>query len=143
VNILRNSYGSIAPYNRNSEGTFKNQLSVVDWIYSDAGKQPFGYFVYDIPGVTYSMDYMMWWVGKTKYHYVTQSSKQPITYLILFPFKAGDLNAHVFWMTHTVRTEGKLLAKKKFSSGIEVRKLGISPDEPPPHPNYFQNLIFR
>lgn len=131
------------PYISSSEGTYINQLHAVDSVFNDAKGKPFGYFVYDAPIVTYSMDYLMWWRGKTKYHYIPVSQKLPLTYLVLLPAPTGDIHAHDFWKKYTVRTNGRVLEEKTIAGNIEIQKLAVDPKEQAANSNYYMNVIFR
>ena len=127
----------------NATGSYKNQLQAADWVYQSAKGGNFGYFVYDPPIVTYGMDYLMLWRGKTTYDYIPKNEKLPISYLIMYPPPAMDPGSHDFWIKNVVRTNGKDIEKKVFSTGMIVRKVAIAENEEPADPNYFQNLIFR
>lgn len=143
IQWLSASYIYASSYNPQSNGSYINQLRAVDYVYKDANKNPFGYFVYDTPIVTYGMDYLMWWRGKTKYNYTPESKKLPITYLIMSPPNSGDEGAHTYWMKNVVRTNGKVLSTKIVQGSIKILKLSIPPDDPQPDPNYYINLTFR
>jgi hypothetical protein len=126
----------------NSNGSYKNELAVIDGIFKDANGQRFGYFVYDPPIVTYGMDYLMWWRGTYKYKYVPESKKLQLTYLILNP-PAYDEGSHIFWIENTIRTKAKIISTKIYTGNIKVLKLSVPPEDPEPDPNYYQNFIFR
>lgn len=52
--------------------TFKAQLEIVDWIYQDAlsEKQPFAVYTYTPPIYDYNYQYLIWWRGTQKYHFL-------------------------------------------------------------------------
>lgn len=131
------------PYQPSSEGSYLNQLQVADSVYQDAGAESFGYFTYHPAILTYSMDYLFWWLDSAKYHTSPTNIKQASTYLILYKAEATDKNAHQFWKTKVVRTTGTVTDDWSFSSGIRVEKLSIIEHEPEPDPNYYINLTFR
>lgn len=140
---FKQSYLSGIQYDTTSDGSYLNQRAAADTVFQDARGKQFGYFVYDAPIVTYGMDYLMWWRGSTKYGFVPDSQKHPLTYLIMLPAPAGDLHAHDFWIKYTVRTKGKVLKTMRVKGDIAIMKLAILPNEQPADPNYYQNLIFR
>ncbi len=123
--------------------TFQKQLEVVDWVLNDAGNEKFGYLAYTPQVLTYNMDYLMWWRSRDKgvSHYV--NNKERITYLLLLPPKEGDLKAHDFWKKNVIRTNGKVIERKVFSTGLMVEKLEISKQEPPVESTYFHGALFR
>jgi 4-amino-4-deoxy-L-arabinose transferase-like glycosyltransferase len=151
--LLANTYGGLSyigrmyfgnqKYETDSNGSLKNLTAVADWIYTDGKGKEFGYFVYDPPIVTYSMDYVMWWRGKSKYNYVAKSEKRNPTYLILNEAPAGDLQAHEFWIRNVIRTSGERVGEKTFVSKTKVLKVVPKEGEAAVDPNYFVNLTFR
>ena len=126
-----------------SSGSYKNQKTVVEWLYKDAGKGKFGYFVYTPETYTHGMDYLIWYYGKKNPNTFFESQKDSITYLILYPHTSNDEGAYDFWKKNVVRTSGKILETKEFTGGITVQKILIGDKESPVDPNYYQGLIFR
>lgn len=127
----------------NSSGSYLNQNTVVDWMYKDAGKGKFGYFVYTAETYTHGMDYLISWYGKNYPESNFESKKDSITYLILYPHMANDEGAYDFWKKNTLKTNGKVILTKKFKGGITVEKLLIDTNEPSVDNNYYQGLLFR
>lgn len=140
---ISQNYFSNQQYTSGRDGSYKNQLQVVQYVFQDAHGQPFGYFVYNPQILTYGMDYLMFWQGKYIYHYIPESQKMPVTYLIMYPPLAGDSHAHDFWKKNVIKTHGKVLSEKQFAGDIIVQKVAIDPKEDTVDPNYYQNLIFR
>ncbi len=124
-------------------GSYKNQLAVVEWIYRDAGKGKFGYFVYTPEIYTHGMDYLISWEAKNYPDEIFTTNKERTTYLILYPHLANDEGAYDFWKKNTLKTTGKLILTKTFNGGITVEKLLIDKNEPEVDQNYYQGLIFR
>ncbi len=140
---VRNNYINAPQYPSSSDGSYKNQVAVANWVISDTKNRPYGYFVYTTGILTYNMDYLLWWLSNTD-HLITPSNlKHPTTYLIMYPHSDSDNGAYMFWKKNVVRTSGKIILAKTFSSGITVEKLQIPANEQPADPNYYQNLIFR
>lgn len=123
-----------------TDGSYQNQLAVVDWVFQDANGKEFSYFVYMPSVFTYNMDYLFWWRDK---HYKTiySDKKKDIAYLIMYPESAEG--AHEFWEKNVIHTTGPVLAQKQFQGGIVVKKIQTNSDEEPVDPNYYMNLIFR
>lgn len=126
-----------------SSGSYKNQRAVAEWLYKDAGKGKFGYFVYTPETFTHGMDYMIWYYGKQNPNTIFETQKDKITYLVLYPHASNDKGAYDFWKKNVIRTSGKVLETKEFTGGITVEKLNIGNNEVPVDPNYYQGLIFR
>lgn len=139
VNDLINYF----PVNNNvsqSDGSFKNQLAVVDYVFKDAKSSEFGYFVYSPQVFTYGIDYLMWWRGKEKYGYIPESKKTEVFYLIMYPPLENDANAHNYWVKNVIRTRSKIAEKKTFSGNIKLEKRILERQEEDVDPNYYLNL---
>lgn len=65
--------------------TYKNEITAIDWIYQDAGGEPFGVFVYTPPVYDYAYQYLFWWRGGKRYGYLPNKSKENLFYLIIEP----------------------------------------------------------
>ncbi len=139
--LIKNQYFTKVDYSYNG-GTYLNQERVVTFIFNDAKKSNFGYFVYSPDTFTYSMDYLFWWNGE-KYGYLPKNEKLRNTYLVMSPPLAGDNNAYNFWKKYVIRTTAPLVWQKVFPGNITVQKLLIVKPEKNVDPNYFQDLIFR
>jgi hypothetical protein len=140
---INNSYLSAARYMPVGDGSYRNQLAAAKWVVADSGNRSYGYFVYTTGSLTYSMDYLLWWVSQKERASRPSNQKHEVTYLILYPHAAHDDNAHAFWKKHVVRTTGTVIATKQFPGGITVEKVRIPATEEPADPNYYQGLIFR
>jgi hypothetical protein len=143
IDLIKVNYLQGTAYSTNSNGSYLNQRAIVDAVFNDSKGKPFGYFVFDLPIVTYSMDYLFWWRGNTLYHYLPKSEKLPTTYVVLNPAKPGDLHAHDFWLTHTIRTKAPVIKKWVMPGDVIILKLAVPEGEQPVDTNYYQNLIFR
>jgi len=140
--MIKSQYIDAYPVDR-SAGSYRNQKAVVDWVFQDAEGEPFGYFVYTPETFTHGMDYLFWYVAKSRRMNVPRSEKLPLTYLVLYPPLASDYGAHDFWKKNTINTSGEVLSRKIFTGGIIVEKVAIPAGESPVAPTYYQELIFR
>jgi hypothetical protein len=52
-----------------------NQLQAIDWVYEQAGNEPFNLDVYVPPVIPYAYDYLFLWYGEKKYN--RQPNKEP------------------------------------------------------------------
>lgn len=127
----------------NTAGSYLNQKAVVDWIFKDAARGKFGYFVYTPEVFTHGMDYLFYWEAKNNLGKIPVNSKELTTYLILYPHLENDEGAYDYWKKNTIKTNGQIILTKIFNGGITVEKLLISKGEPEVDPNYFQGLLFR
>ena len=90
VLIIWGTYTLVSPslYVAKGEGgptTYKNEINAIDWIYQDAGGEPFGLFVYTPPVYDYAYQYLFWWRGSKKYGYLPTQDKGGLFYLIIEP----------------------------------------------------------
>lgn len=141
VSSLKNTYGIV--YQPQNDGSYLSQLTAANYIYTDAGKKEFGYFVYHPATFSYNMDYLLWWLGKTKYNITPSNQKHALTYLILYTAPVGDKGAYDFWKKNVVRTTGRVVSTKTVQGGVTIEKLMLDPKEQSADPNYYQNLLFR
>jgi hypothetical protein len=141
--MLNSAYLTKTPYLPPTDGSYLNQVHAAESVYKDAGKNEFGYFVYHPAVLTYSMDYLLWWLGKEKYHVTASNQKHTLTYLLMYPAPLSDKGAYDFWKKNVVKTNGQVLDHKVLNGGIIIEKLLLDSKDPAPDPNYYQNLIFR
>ena len=90
VLVIWGAYTLASPslYVEKGEGgptTYKNEITAIDWIYQDAGGEPFGVFVYTPPVYDYAYQYLFWWRGGKRYGYLPNKSKENLFYLIIEP----------------------------------------------------------
>lgn len=123
-----------------SDGSYKNQLKIVDAVFADAKNSNFGYFVYNTQVFTYGMDYLFWWRGKYKYAYLPVSQKLNYYYLIMYPPKKDDQSAHDFWKKKVIKNSGKPIYKQIMNGGIVIEKFLKKENEASVDPNYFLNI---
>jgi len=122
-----------------TDGSYINQLRVVDGVFKTANGKHFSYFVYAPQVYTYGMDYLLWWRGKNVYGYTPTNIKEPgLMFLIMYPYDQ-DSSAHGYWIKNKIRTNAKIISTKIYSGNITVEErlnLGL---EPAVDPNYYLN----
>lgn len=99
---------------------YRNQLEVVNYIYTDAKGQPFNYITYTPPIFDYPYQYIFLHTGKKVYGYLPDTKHQELFYLIIEP----DLQIpqrQVDWLKLR-KDDGKTVSEKTFGSGIRVEK---------------------
>jgi 4-amino-4-deoxy-L-arabinose transferase-like glycosyltransferase len=96
-----------------------NQLQAIDWVYQQAGDQPFNLDVYVPPVIPYAYDYLLLWYGPKKYSRLPNKAQEPLLFTIneVDPPHPERLQA---WMD---RQSGIAEVKKqeKFG-GVEVQR---------------------
>lgn len=110
-------------YVRKDEGgptTYKNEIAAIDWIYQDAGGEPFGIFVYTPPVYDYAYQYLFWWRGRKKYGYLADKSKERLFYLIIEPDSERPF-ASKGWKETVIQT-GKVIQKVVLPGQITIEK---------------------
>src|SRR3989344_7005402 len=143
LNYLSTVYLQNQEYKSVSNGTYINQKEVAEWVINDSKRKDAGYFVYS-PGIlTYNMDYLIWYFSKENRLNQLENRKSQNTYLIMYPPRQNDDNAHLFWKENVIRTQAEPATFKRFDSGIVVEKIDLSKDKLEVDQNYFQNLIYR
>jgi len=97
---------------------YRNQLAVIDYVYSQAKGKNFKYIIYTPPVYDYTYQYLFLWYGPKKYHYspIVQSNR---AYFILepdfqYPFRLTD------WLKQR-QGDGKVIKSENFPSGIIVQ----------------------
>ncbi len=105
-------YGGIAK--------IRGKIDVLDFIYKDANKKPFGLLVFSPPVYTYPYDYLLWWYGKAKYDYIPYKEKKGTFYLLMEPDPSKPWS-YKGWL-ETVIKDGKVEWTKTLPSGFVVQK---------------------
>lgn len=98
---------------------YRNQLAVVDYIYSNAHGQPFNYVAYSPAVYDYPYQYLFSWYGKNKYHYMPSSGKQKLFFLIIEPdFQHPSLLRD--WLTLREH-DGIVVSQRVVKGGVVVQ----------------------
>lgn len=99
----------------------KAKIEAIDFIYRDAGKEPFGLLVFSPPVYTYPYDYLVWWRGSRKYGYIPYSDKKGTFYLLI----EKDIEkpwSYLGWEETVVKTGKVVFTKKLPKSGFIIEK---------------------
>lgn len=102
---------------------YRNQLAVVDYVYSDAKGKNFKYILYTPAVHDYNYKYLFSWYGKKKYGYIP-SEKSSLFYVIIepdydLPFRLKD------WLK--LREKDGVIQKEKAVKGgvtVQTRSMG-------------------
>lgn len=98
---------------------FRNQLAVVDYIYSDVKEKDFKYELYTPPVFDNTYQYLFKWYGSKKYGYVP-SKKAGIMYFIIEPDE-GYPDRPKWWLEAREK-DGKIIDIKTLKGKIVVQK---------------------
>lgn len=102
-----------------NSAVYRNQASVVDYIYSDAKGKNFKYIVYTPAVHDYSYRYLFSWYGKKEYGYVPVQSNTKLLYVVLepdydMPFRLKD------WLKIR-ENDGIIQREKAIRGGVVVQ----------------------
>ncbi len=98
----------------------KGKVDSIKYVYKDADSKSFSVFVFAPPVYTDNYDYLIWWLGKTKYGYIPKEEKSGTFYLIMEP-DPGKPWSYKGWL-ETVIKSGEVLETKELPSGIIIQK---------------------
>lgn len=62
--------------------TLGSSLPAVNWVFQDAGSQPFNVDAYVPPVISHSYDYLFLWLGSTQYHTLPATQLVPLLYTV-------------------------------------------------------------
>lgn len=99
---------------------YKNQLVIVDEIYSDAGSMPFNIQVYSPSVIDYTYQYLFLWRGKTAGNYPDRNGQQSLVYTIVEPDKWHKI-LQENWLRER-EGDGTMVGAKCYLGGIDVAK---------------------
>lgn len=105
-------YGGIAK--------FKGKLGAIDYVYKDAGKNPFNLLVFTPPINTDAYDYLVFWRAKNLYHYLPGKEKRETFYLLIEPDPAQPWT-YKGWLETVIKT-GKVVSTTTLPSGLIIQK---------------------
>ncbi|MBU2632131.1 hypothetical protein KKG52_00270 [Patescibacteria group bacterium] len=106
------------PMWKGDASVYRNQLEIIDYVYSQSKGKSFKYVVYTPPVHDYPYRYLFKWYGPKKYHYLP-SDNSNLAYFILEP----DLqypSRLVDWLKSREK-DGKIIKTERFKSGIIVQ----------------------
>ena len=105
-------YGGIAKLN--------GKIDAIDYIYKDAKNKPFGVLTFSPPIYTYPYDYLLWWHGERKYHYIPYQEKKGTFYLLIEPDGEKPWT-YKGWLETVIKT-GTIIETKTLPNGFIVQK---------------------
>jgi len=93
--------------------SYKNQLSAIDWIYTDAGSAGFNVDVYVPPVIPYAYDYLFKWLGTEKY------KKLPVEELVSTLYTLYEVDPD-----HPERLDAWLSRQEKIGQVVKSERFG-------------------
>lgn len=94
------------------------EMSAIEYIFQDAKRKTFGILVFAKRDQA-NYDYLIWWLGNTKYKYQPHRTKKGLYYIIIEPNYYPLLNAP---STLNSLQSGTLLETKKMPNGFTIEK---------------------
>lgn len=98
----------------------KGETEAVEAIFDDAKGKPFGVLVFTPPVYTYQYDFLFWYIGTKKYHYVPYQEKKGTFYLLIEPDE-GKMWSYEGWLTTVVKT-GTTISRRELPSGFIIER---------------------
>lgn len=120
IYIIPNLYTLYARPDYGGVAKIRGKEDAIDYIYKDAKGKHFNLLVFTPPVYTYAYDYLIWWQGQKKYHYLPGSKKEGAFYLLIEP-DPGQPWTYKGWLQNVIKT-GKVISTKQLPSGLIVQK---------------------
>lgn len=115
INFYKNDFNDYGGVHK-----IKGKLQAIDFIYQDAAGEPFNLLVFTPPIYTYAYDYLLWWYGERKYHYLPPKEGTGLLYLLIEPDYQKPWT-YKGWLETVIKT-GTVLKTKELPSGFIVQK---------------------
>lgn len=115
IKITLNDYGDYG-----GTAKLKGKEAALDYIFRDAGGKAFGLLVFTPPVYTYPYDYLAWWYGERKYHYIPYQKEQGVFYLLIEPDSSKPWS-YKGWL-QTVVKYGNVAWTKIMYNGFIIQK---------------------
>lgn len=97
---------------------YRNQLAVIDYVYSQAKGREFKYVTYTPPVYDYTYQYLFNWYGKKRYHYQPKIQAK-LAFFILEPDLQHPSRLNN-WLKQREK-DGKIIKEEKIKGGIIVQ----------------------
>lgn len=99
---------------------YRNQLAIVDEVYTEAGGHPFKYSVYTPPIMDYPYQYLFQWYGKTKYGYSASGPEAKTLFVVIEPDTDHPTLRDAWVQSHA--KDGMIVSEKTFATGVLLQK---------------------
>lgn len=118
VNIPQQYKSFTTPLWEGDASVYRNQLSVIDYVYENAKGSQFKYIVYTPPVHAYTYEYLFDWYGEKKYG-MKLNSESKLFFVILEPDKDNPERLKE-WLT-VRENDGKVIKETEVKGGIIVQ----------------------
>lgn len=98
----------------------KGKIDAIDYIYKDAKSKKFNLLIFAPAVYTYDYDYLLWWYGFKKYHYLPLKEKKDTLYLLMEP-DPGKPWTYKGWLETVIKT-GIVEKEVTLPSGFIIQK---------------------
>ncbi len=98
---------------------YRNNLAVIDYVYTEANGKPFKYIVYTPPLHDYTYQYLFQWYGQKQFGYTPDNNEDSLFFVILEPDTQYPFRL-INWLEQR-KGDGKVIKTQKFKSGIIVQ----------------------
>lgn len=98
---------------------YRNQVAVIDYVYSEAKGKPFKYIVYTPAVHDYPYRYLFTWYGKDRYGYIPEETKAPQFFVIIEPDPGYEWRQKA-WIKSR-ENDGKVIKQEVVKGGIIVQ----------------------
>lgn len=110
----------IHPPNDGGGAKSHGKLAALDAIYEDAAGKPFGLLVFTPPVYTDAYDYLAWWYGQERYHYVPYKEKKGMVYLLM-EVDPSKPSSYKGWLQTVIKT-GHVEFTRHLAPGLIIQK---------------------
>lgn len=121
--VYINPLNKISEYSKpiweGNAAVYRNQISVVDYIYKSANGEKFKYIVYTPPVHDYTYQYLFSWYGMKKYHYLPNEKDAGIMFVIMEPDFENPSRLTDWLMVR--KNDGKIIKQETQKGGIIVQ----------------------
>ncbi len=107
-------------YDYGGTAKLKGKIDAIDYIYKDSHGKPFNLLIFSPPVYTYPYDYLLWWYGEKKYHYLPGNEKKGTFYLLMEPDPAQPWS-YKGWLETIIKT-GTIEKTVTLPSGFIIQK---------------------
>lgn len=119
LNPVGRIYNASQPLWEGNAAVYRNQVAVIDYIYSQADGRGFNEIVYTPSVHDFPYQYLFSWYGKNKYGYVPSVKTEKLLYVVIEP-DPGYESRIIEWLK--IREgDGKIIKEETVKGGIKVQ----------------------
>lgn len=99
---------------------YRNNLAIIDYVYTDAQGKPFSYELFTPPIHDYTYEYLFLWYGDKKYGYVPTDGKKDVYYILEPDTQFNNYRLNLWLKDRSMH--GKVVSDKQVKGGVRVQK---------------------